>query len=302
MVWNKKGLIWVPDGSSVWARHSVLTPTPFILDDKVIRIYGGFRDEQGVTRIGFIDVLGDDPSQVLKVSDKPVLDIGAPGTFDDNGIILGDVVRNGDEIRMYYVGFQIPTKVKFFAFAGLASSTDGGQTFQRVKQVPVMDRVHNSRFIRAIHTVIKDDDKWRIWYAIGNGWQVINDISYPRYHICYTESEDGINFSSEDKMCLGCNENEYRIGRPRVTKTKDGFEMRFTSDTYDKLYSTGYATSKDGVNWTRHPEIEELPRSQDGWDSQMTCYPVLVEWKDKKYLFYSGNNMGQTGVGYAEWA
>ena len=32
----------------------------------------------------------------------------------------------------------------------------------------------------------------------------------------------------------------------------------------------------------------------------MACYPVKLKYKDKTYLFYNGNGMGKTGVGYAE--
>ena len=122
MKWRKRGLIYGPDGSSSWAKHSCLTPTPVLIGD-VIRVYCGFRDTEGRSRIGYVDVRADDPSKVVAVSREPALDIGAAGCFDDNGVILGDVVADGDRLRMYYVGFQIVARVKFLAFTGLATST-----------------------------------------------------------------------------------------------------------------------------------------------------------------------------------
>jgi hypothetical protein len=77
--------------------------------------------------------------------------------------------------------------------------------------------------------------------------------------------------------------------------------MRYTSDTYQKKYAAGFAISDDGINWTRQDEKIGLTTSETGWDSEMVCYPVEITHKDKKYLFYSGNSMGLTGVGYAEW-
>ena len=48
-----------------------------------------------------------DPQVIKGVSQQPVLDLGAPGMFDDNGVILGDVIEvSEDELRLYYVGFQ----------------------------------------------------------------------------------------------------------------------------------------------------------------------------------------------------
>jgi len=77
MKWEKKGLIYGPDGRSSWARHSALQPTPLLRADQGhIRIFVGMRDDEGVGRIGFVDVASDNPAQVLRVSQAPVLDIG----------------------------------------------------------------------------------------------------------------------------------------------------------------------------------------------------------------------------------
>ena len=40
--------------------------------------------------------------------------------------------------------------------------------------------------------------------------------------------------------------------------------------------------------------------SASGWDSDMTCYPSIITVKEKTYMFYNGNNNGETGFGYAE--
>ena len=140
MNWKKLGLVFSQDGNVEWRRHSALTPTPILLKPDVIRIYAGFRDDQGISRIGYVDVDSQDPTRVIGVSERPVLDRGRDGCFDDNGVIMGDVVRDGDRLRMYYVGFQLVKHAKFLAFTGLAESTDGGETFQRVSEAPVLDR------------------------------------------------------------------------------------------------------------------------------------------------------------------
>lgn len=299
--WQKKGLIYSPDGSSSWAKHTVITPTPFLIADDIIRIYAGFRDNEGVSRIGYIDVASDNPSEIIKVSQEPILDIGQKGCFDDNGMILGDLIKDGSNIYMYYVGFQLVKKVKFLAYSGLAISTDNGETFSRYQPTPIMDRTANALYIRAIHTVLKEGDVWKFWYSVGSDWKVIDNIPYPCYDIRYTESKDGINFEDNvGRDCIGVKDNEYRIGRPRVRKTDFGYEMRYTFDTLDKHYTAGYAVSENGVDWTRLDNEAGIQKSQTGWDSQMLCYPVVIESGDKTYMFYSGNGMGMTGVGYAE--
>ena len=301
MHWQKLGKIFDPkDYPQDWYQDTFLTPTPLKLDDETIRIYGGLRDKHGVSRIGYVDVCARDPKKVKAVSQKPALDVGNPGCFDDNGVILGDVVRlPGGRMRMYYVGFQKVEKVKFLAFTGLAISDDNGESFVRVQETPVLDRHENGRYIGAIHTAMFDGDKWRLWFAAGNGWQVIHDTPYPQYNIWYTESADGIKLDGPKIKCLDVDPNEYRIGRPRVRKTGDAYELRFTFDTLDKQYQTGTAISKNGIDWSRDDALTGIKPSASGWDSEMLCYPVILENEDKTYMFYSGNNMGATGLGVA---
>ncbi len=301
MKWEKKGLIYCPDGKNNWDSNSFMTPTAIMLNTDTIRIYGGMRDNEGVSRIGFVDVDANNPSIIKNISKNPVLDIGEPGMFDDNGVILGDVIRVKDKIYMYYIGFQLVKKVKFFAFTGLAISEDNGNTFKRHQKVPIMDRTNTAPYIRAIHSVIYEDGIFKVWYPIDKGWQYIDGTPYPSYNIWYTESKDGINFSREDNiLCVDTEGSEYRIGRPRVYKEDGIYKMYYTRDFIERKYIAGYAESKDGKFWTRLDNKLGIECSETGWDSKMCCYPVLLSHNDKTYMFYNGNDYGKTGVGYAE--
>jgi len=300
MKFTKKGLIFCPQNIDVWRDNTFITPTPFLLNDSTIRIYGGFRDKEGASRIGFIDVDANDPSNIKSISEKPIIDLGDGGMFDDNGMILGSILKDDKDIKMYYVGFQLVKKAKFLAFSGLATSNDGGNTFVRSQETPILDRFKNERFIRAIHTVIKEENIYKIWYSQGDGWEVINGISYPKYSIMYTESKDGVNISNEIRIkCIDVENDEYRIGRPTVFKDDGIYKMFYTRDNLKKEYRAGYAESQDGINWVRKDDEFTLEKSSSGWDSEMICYPVPLFFKDKIYIFYSGNGMGASGVGFA---
>ena len=133
------------------------------------------------------------------------------------------------------------------AFSGMAVSTDGGEHFQRVQETPVMDRQPGANFIRAIHTVLRDDGVWKVSCSIGDGWELINGAKYPQYHIIYAESLNGVPFPGPaGTACVLPTEEEYRIGRPRVFNTASGYEMHATSDTYNKTYMAQRLTSLDG--------------------------------------------------------
>lgn len=302
MTWVKKGKIYTPllDGS--WKDNSALTPTAYNLDENTIRVFCGFRDKRGVSRIGFVDVDNKNPCEIKSISEHPILDIGEPGMFDDNGVILGDIIKVENEIRMYYVGFQLVNNVKFLAYSGLAVSLDNGKSFERYQKTPILDRAPEALYIRAIHTVIYDNGIYKCWYATGSGWREINGRKFPEYDINYCESSDGINFPNYGIKCIinNSDNNEYRIGRPKVYKTTEGYLMNYTFGTTDGRYQAGLAKSKDGINWKRHDnEFPLLPDGND-WDSQHLCYPHIISSKTNKFMFYNGNNMGIEGFGYAE--
>ena len=127
----KKGLIYGPNGKYSWAKNSALTPTPYIIKENVIRVYVGFRDENGVSRIGYVDVDAENPSIVVNVSKTPVLDIGISGTFGENGVVPTAIIKYKNKLFLHYTGYQFGQKVRFYVLGGLAISKDNGNSFIR---------------------------------------------------------------------------------------------------------------------------------------------------------------------------
>ncbi|QDP72345.1 hypothetical protein FOG18_07130 [Legionella israelensis] len=303
MKWKKHGLVFQhkQETQGDWCVSSALTPTPILLNSETIRVYAGFRDKEGTSRIGYVDLDAADPFRIKKVSEQPVLDIGRAGCFDDNGVILGDIIPYRDHYRMYYVGFQRVKKAKFLAFTGVADSKDNGENFERISEAPVLDRAHGATTIRAVHSVLFENSVWKIWYAAGDDWCFINNTPYPRYNIWYTESDDGVSFLQKNSLCIDVEGDEYRIGRPSVYKRNGQYYMFYTKGTTSgKDYFPGLAVSNNGINWERTDNELGLSLSKEGFDSIHLCYPRLVTVENKTYCFYNGNNMGVDGFGLAE--
>lgn len=299
MKWVKKGLIFGPDGSSSWAKHSALQPTPWVHPDGTIRVFVGFRNEQGVSRVGYVDVSSSNPARVLAVSKQPVLDIGIPSAFDDNGVVPCAVVARGAKLFLYYAGYQLGQNVRFLAFSGLAISTNDGKSFSRYANVPLLERTPEEFLFRAIHSIMRDGKKWRVWYGAGNHFIKGKDKTLPVYDIRYMESADGIHFPTKGTTCITTRHNEYRVGRPYVIKGKSGYEMYFGYATEKIPYRLTYATSKDGIRWIRNDKALGLTYAPGDFDSMMSCYPSVVTVDGKTYLFYNGNDYGRMGFGYA---
>jgi hypothetical protein len=300
MKWQKLGRIHVADGTLPWAKKYAYPPTPLLMDNGALRLYAAFCDENTVGRVGYVEVDPVDPIKVLNVSAEPVLGIGAPGAFDENGVLPTSVIRVGDEIYMYYVGYQLGYKVRYFQFEGLAISRDGGQTFSRYSQVPVLDRSDHELLNRTSAFVISDEGRFRMWYVGGSEWLTVNGKALPTYNMRYLESPDGKNWGDQGRVCIELQRpEEYALGRPWVLKEPDRYRMFYSIRSRAKGYRLGYAESADGERWERMDDQVGIDVSPSGWDSEMIEYPSIYRHAGRTYLFYNGNNCGETGFGCA---
>lgn len=304
MKWEKKGLIYCPDGSIEWQKQCAMLPTPLLLDSGILRVYVGFCDENMIGRIGYVDVEANNPSKILSISKEPVLDIGENGCFDDNGVVPISILRKGKEIYLYYIGFQLGVKVPYYMFCGLAISKDNGESFTRYSKSPILDRIHDEVYARCGVNVIKDKDRFRMWYVASHkqGWTMAQGKLKPYYIMKTTESNDGIHWNNESIVCLQYkNDDEHGFGRPFVWKEQDKYKMYYSIRTYSRGYYIGYAESDDGIHWDRQDSKAGIELSQTGWDSENLSYPYLINAAGGgHYMLYNGNGCGKSGFGYAE--
>jgi predicted GH43/DUF377 family glycosyl hydrolase len=299
MEWEKRGRIFVPDGEMWWAKHYAFPPTPIFLDG-VLRIYLAFCEEGPVGRIGYIDVNPDDPTDILDISEEPVLNIGPDGAFDENGVLPPRVIEVDGDLYMYYVGYQIGDKVPYYQFEGLAISHDGGESFSRYSNVPVIDRSDEGFCHRTSAFVMRDESVFKMWYVAGSDWTTVDGKTLPLYDMRYLESDDGLNWADEGTICFELsNQDEHAFGRPWVMKEDSRYHMIYSVRTRSKGYRLGYAVSADGLNWERRDGDIGIDVSKNGWDSEIIAYGSIVKSNGQTFLLYNGNQRGKTGFGYA---
>ncbi|CAE6849212.1 hypothetical protein R69746_07272 [Paraburkholderia aspalathi] len=306
MKWNKLGLVYKPTGLGDWAIHTATLPTPILLSPEIIRVYVSFCDANGVGRPGYVDVDATNPTRVLKVSSNPLLDIGPPGTFDDNGAVVCSVVDAGDGVYyMYYVGFEQCMKVRYRLFTGLAISDDGGQSFRKYKTTPILERSPEELYFRCGPFVMRDGGLFRMWYIAGSEWTEVDGKSVPVYALRYLESPDGLHWGDcgEQQMEI-TGADEHGFGRPWVDKRPNGTYELFYSIRRRTLgaYRLGYARSTDGATWVRDDASLGLDVTPGSFDSDAIEYSAVIEAGGKTYCFYNGNAFGRDGFAVAELA
>jgi len=306
MKWIKKGVIFRVDNQYDWMSHHACVPVADFVDGKVLRIYFGPRDSQGRTRTTFIEVDANDPCRVLYVHDRPVLDLGKLGAFDDSGVMPSSIVTHNHRKFLFYIGWNQGVTVAYRNSIGVAVSDDGGVTFSRLFEGPIVDRNRYEPYFCASPFVMLDGDQWKLWYASSTGWTVVNDRPEPLYQIKYADSADGINWNRYASPCIEYTFEGEANARPCVLKDNGLYRMWYCfrgSVNYrtdkNQSYRLGYAESADGMFWNRLDNLVGIDRSDEGWDSIMIEYPFVYEHAGMKHLLYNGNGFGETGIGYA---
>jgi hypothetical protein len=305
MKWIKRGRIFQPSGEHGWMNSHAQVPTAIALDD-CLRVYFASRPEPGLSLTSFIDLDRNDPSRILQIHDRPILELGGPGMFDEHGILPNHAFWHEGKVHLLYVGWSRRHSIPYSNWMGLAVSDDGGTTFRKGFKGPVLDRTPDEVYSATGFICQEVDGYWHGWYATGTQWLLINGRWEHTYELRYCGSKNLVEWSRPNQPIFPARLPNESNTRPTLL-FRDGrwhmwFCYRGTEDFRDgrDSYRIGYASSTDLLEWQREDDNAGIEISETGWDSTMMAYPCVVETGEKTFLFYNGNGFGQAGFGYAE--
>lgn len=292
--WRRHGLVIRPSGRP-WMTSHAMVPTPDRIEGSTYRIYFSGRDAQNRSHVAYAVIDLERPTQVLEMADRACLEPGELGCFDDSGVTPSCLVRDGEEQRLYYIGWNPGSTVRVHLFGGLAISGDGGRTFARWSRAPIIERTREDPFLNTAPWVIRDGRGWRMYYVAGLGWDAAD---LPRYHIRTATSDDGRSWRRLGQVCVDLRDaRETNLARPYVIH--DGGVYRMWLSHRGTAYRIGYAESTDGLSWVRNDAHGGLDVSVSGFDDEMVEYAAVIPHKGGYVMFYNGNDYGREGVAVA---
>ncbi|MCA9139313.1 MAG: hypothetical protein KDB00_21210 [Planctomycetales bacterium] len=313
--WKKLGKVFDPTVSTYpsasWIAEFAQAPC-VVLHDDFLRVYFSCRpapdaNGQYTSYSTFLDLDRHDIKNVLRVSDRPVLELGEIGMFDQFGIYPISVIAHKDTFRAYYAGWTRCESVPFNTGIGVAESEDGGKTFAKLGPGPVIEYTPDEPFVISGPKIRRFHDKWYLWYIAGRKWVLDDGRPEPVYKIRMATSDDGLHWNKHGKDLIESRiEPDEAQASPDVVFSGGKYHMFFCyrrSRQYRGKsggYRIGYAHSNDLVNWIRDDQRAGITVSQSGWDSEMVSYPHVVQIDARTYLFYLGNQVGREGFGVAE--
>ncbi len=307
MKFEKKGLILSPNKTDWWQQYYAILPTPYFIEHLgVIRVFYATTCANKFGRLAFVDINSERPFEIVNKSEGFVLDIGNDGAFDDCGVNPSSIIKIENRYFLYYAGYQRHFKTPYSILSGVAVSNDL-TSFSRLKNTPILERTNDELSLRSAPSVIRLGTRFYMVYVSDLGWQEIGgslfkDKRMPTYCLRSAVSSDGINWDvNPDPIVYPTDDNEFGFGRPYLYNEGDIFYLFYSIRRKNISYRMGYAISIDNCKtWVRKDKIEGLDISPSGWDSEMICYGAPVKVEQKTFLFYNGNNNGETGFGYAE--
>lgn len=261
------------------------------------------------SRTYYVDLDRQNLTKIIGRGSAPIMDLGGLGEFDEHGVMGECVVRRGDELWMYYDGWSRKSSVPYEWSIGLAISRDGGGTYKKHGRGPILSPSYSEPFLFASPFVlpIEAGGKWHMWYLGGDSWKLDDSGKpYAIYTLKHATSFDGISWIRESVQCVKSVVDEECQAGPTVFAMNGLYHMIFShrsakrNNTRTQGYRLGHAVSTDLLHWERVDEAMSFEGKMSTWDSEMICYPQVVEIDNRFYLFYSGNEYGRTGFGVAE--
>ncbi len=298
MKWHKVGRIFDPSSRDYWFKSHASNPFAINISEEVFRVFFSSRDDNNRSHIGYVDIdLGNNFS-IVNISEKPLISPGEPGLFDDSGCSMGCIIPYKNQYYLYYVGWNLRITVPWQNSIGLATAANLNGPFKTLK-VPVIDRNQHDLFSLSYPFVTKEhENKMIMYYGSNLSWG--ENQSSMRHVIKSACSNDGYNWSTNDKTIIDLEKNEIGLSRPSVQRFGSYYHMWYSKRLHGSTkYTLGYASSKDGIKWQRKDDQVNLMASETEWDSKMICYPHVFEHLGEHYMLYNGNNYGETGIGIA---
>lgn len=314
-MWNKLGKVFTPQEISdrSWLKEFAQAPSTLIFD-KFVRIYFSCRppadaNGQYVSYSAYVDLDRYDLFKVVGVSTQPILDLGGLGEFDEFGTYPVSVIRSGDEIRAYYAGWTRCESVPFNVAIGMATSSDGGVTFKKLGNGPILSYSPDEPFVLSGPKIRRFNDIWYLWYIAGRKWKMVDGRAEPVYKIRMATSSDGIHWEKFNRDLISSRiEEDEAQASPDVFYSNGKYHMFFCyrySAGYrgkENGYRIGYASSENLIDWVRDDAKAGIDVSESGWDSEMISYPHIFELDGKIFMAYLGNQVGRYGFGLAVMA
>jgi beta-1,2-mannobiose phosphorylase / 1,2-beta-oligomannan phosphorylase len=216
---------------------------------------------------------------------EPVLR-ARPGTWEDNWFCVDKVIQVDDQMRMYYEA-SAPGKNTAMSL-GVAFSKDG-IAWERYSKNPIWQKESNGvqnwhNFLRDVRVYQFGPADFRMYYSDGD------------QHIDLAFSKDGLEWENYESNPVLTRTQDWEdlVMQESILRIND-LDWRMWYSTYEKVPKkprvTGYATSTDGIHWTKFKDNPMFELGEKGtWDDFSTFQPCVFQQDGYFHMLYTGSS------------
>ncbi len=314
--WEKLGVVFNPETMlerPEWMVSFAQAPNVIIFE-KFVRVFFCCRpkpDAKGnfVSLCAYLDLDRHNLFKIVGFAQKPVLELGDLGDFDEFGTYPVSVIRDNNDILAVFGGWSRCESVPFNISLGMARSRNNGVSFEKYGHGPVLSHSPDEPFVVTSPKIRKYGETWYLAYTAGSRWIRAEDgRAEIIYKLRMATSKDGLSWNKLNRNLipdkLGADEAQ---ACPDIFFSNGRYHMFYCyryglnfRDDISRTYRIGYACSDDLLNRRRADEKMKFSISESGWDSEMVAYPTVFELDGQVFMLYAGNGVGKTGFGLAK--
>ena len=238
-----------------------------------------------------------DASQWVKHPSNPVLS-PTPGAWDAWGVLIPRVLHDGTTFKMWYVGFRTENgggKI------GYATSPDG--IIWTKHPDPVLEPGGSGSwdsYTVELGSVIWSGSLYLMWYAGG-------PFGSSPVAVGLATSPDGISWSkytgnpvmrgSSGGVATRGMTSQGFLKYPYVISVDGAYKMWYTQGAGTSSSSIFYASSNDGISWTKRSSPVLTPSSNPhDWDAVAVYSPTVIYDGSTYWMWYSGEDPPSTAI------
>jgi predicted GH43/DUF377 family glycosyl hydrolase len=279
-IWNRyRGNPVFPSEAGTWREAQAANPDLLLKGGTFYMYFRGQRN--GHDRIGVATIPCEKFDGVTwNIHPEPVIDVGGPGSWDENHALDPATVLHDGKVFLYYTGSS-PRADRSIC---LAVSGDGVH-FEKYDGNPVI--------VGGAPEVVYHDSLFYLyfWRSVPGkkGFQVHYATSRDGYH--YTEPANSL------ALPVGPDGSweSFTVETPRIFREGDLYYMVYCGSDRHKDYpfNAGLATSRDLVAWIKYPGNPIFTRGEEGrWDEGAIWFTTVEKINGCYYMWYEGYGGG----------
>jgi len=295
MAWRRVGWIEVPRRrASWWASHAAL-PTVLEWSGNRFVLLVSSRDEGQRSSAAYLVVeVGAGSVELVVFGDRPLLEPGAPGCFDESGVNVTWCSGTTSSVTAWYHGWVLLKHGGWLNSIGRArGSLENGLV--RDSFAPIFDRSFCDPTSIGYPYVYELGGESRIFYCSYEVFGVPPRGDVYSYRV-KSASGDGM-FRTEALL----DHPEGMSAQSRPCLVRDGNIHRMFVSVKGDAYHVRGAESVDGVAWRWSGDEWSLQPAGYGGEVRETAYPYVVRQQNRLVMFYNGDGHGASGIGVAVW-